>query len=213
MINELINQLVCEMGAQNVRSLRDILDELRTLHRPFLDNLVQIGSEDSHPKSRNLDSHFVILLSAVIQVRLAEQESLTKQEFDELTKNGMDAILSRACLKGDWSSWDAVEKDVDILFGSKFDKHDLIQNGDVPTSVDIELGKHYITIGTPEWDSLTDRRAELILKKNREGLNDDERTEFERLQKTSRSALTRSFPQPKRLSDVMLGLKEGSTGQ
>jgi GNAT superfamily N-acetyltransferase len=54
-----------------------------------------------------------------------------------------------------------------------------------------------VAVGTAEWNSLTDRRAELIYKKNREGLSDDERAEFERLQRLSRAAIARTFPPPK----------------
>jgi hypothetical protein len=77
-----------------------------------------------------------------------------------------------------------------------------------------------IAVGSPEWDALTDRRAELIHKKNREGLNEDEQTEFERLQKISRAVLTHAFPQPKLLSeaktsdtDELLGSTEDRTDQ
>jgi hypothetical protein len=77
-----------------------------------------------------------------------------------------------------------------------------------------------IAVGTSEWDTLTDRRAELIHKKNREGLNEDEWTEYERLQQISRTTLARAFPQPNlgseaKMSDVeeMLGLTEDRTDQ
>ena len=38
------------------------------------------------------------------------------------------------------------------------------------------------------------RRAELIRKKNREGLSPDERAEYEKLQSLSQAALERAFP-------------------
>lgn len=51
-----------------------------------------------------------------------------------------------------------------------------------------------ITVGSPEWDDLTDRRAKLIHKKNREGLNDQEKAEFAELQRISRLATAAAFP-------------------
>jgi hypothetical protein len=71
-------------------------------------------------------------------------------------------------------------------------------NGLAPT-----IAKHEdsITVGTPEWDKLTNRRAELIQKKNREGLNEDERTEYERLQQLSLAAVAHAFPRPPFVSD------------
>jgi hypothetical protein len=38
-------------------------------------------------------------------------------------------------------------------------------------------------IDSREWDQLCQRRAALIYKKNRQGLSDEERTEYERLEK------------------------------
>jgi hypothetical protein len=93
-------------------------------------------------------------------------------------------------------------------------------NGVPPTKVAKPVGGDAITVGTPEWDNLTDRRAELIHKKNREGLNADEQTEYERLQQISRAALTRAFPRHKLSSEAkmsgmeeMLGSTEDRTGQ
>jgi hypothetical protein len=62
----------------------------------------------------------------------------------------------------------------------------------------ITIAKHEdsVTVGTPEWDKLTNRRAELIQKKNREGLNEAERTEYERLQQLSLAAVAHAFPRP-----------------
>lgn len=93
-------------------------------------------------------------------------------------------------------------------------------NGVAPTTVAKPVGEDSITVGTPEWDNLTDRRAELIHKKNREGLNKDEQIEFERLQQISRAAIVRAFPQPKLPSEEkrpivkeILGSTEDRTGQ
>lgn len=51
-------------------------------------------------------------------------------------------------------------------------------------------------IGTPEWAALTERRAELIFKKNRGGLEPLEKEEFARLQRISRAAVNRMYPSP-----------------
>ena len=41
-------------------------------------------------------------------------------------------------------------------------------------------------VGTPEWGLMNQRRAELIRKKNRQGLSPEEQAEYERLQRLSR---------------------------
>ncbi|HJZ53882.1 MAG TPA: hypothetical protein VKE74_02930 [Gemmataceae bacterium] len=69
-----------------------------------------------------------------------------------------------------------------------------------PPAADQPAGGDAIAVGTPEWDRLTQRRAELIHKKNRQGLTDAERAEFDRLQQLSRAAIARTFPWPKLLS-------------
>ena len=51
-----------------------------------------------------------------------------------------------------------------------------------------------IKVGSTEWDALTQRRAELIFKKNRDGLSEDEKQEFARLQRLSRQATQATFP-------------------
>jgi hypothetical protein len=53
-----------------------------------------------------------------------------------------------------------------------------------------------VAVGTPEWDALTERRAALIHKKNRDGLDAAEQAEFARLQRLSRAALAKAFPGP-----------------
>lgn len=53
-----------------------------------------------------------------------------------------------------------------------------------------------VTVGTPEWDRLTERRAQLISKKNRQGLTDAEWAEYEILQERSRKAIAITFPPP-----------------
>jgi hypothetical protein len=49
-------------------------------------------------------------------------------------------------------------------------------------------------VGTKEWGTMNRRRAELIRKKNREGLTPEENTEYQRLQQLSQAALERAFP-------------------
>ncbi|MGL4550370.1 MAG: hypothetical protein ACRC33_04220 [Gemmataceae bacterium] len=53
-----------------------------------------------------------------------------------------------------------------------------------------------VSVGTAEWDRLTERRAELIDKKHEEGLTDAEGEEYERLQRISRKAISVAFPRP-----------------
>lgn len=52
------------------------------------------------------------------------------------------------------------------------------------------------TVGSPEWDRLTQRRAELIHKKNRTGLSAEESAEYERLQSISGDIIRANFPVP-----------------
>lgn len=56
-------------------------------------------------------------------------------------------------------------------------------------------------IGTPEWSRMNQRRAELIRKKNRQGLSPDEQVEYERLQRLSHKTLETRFPRPSLHSD------------
>jgi len=54
-----------------------------------------------------------------------------------------------------------------------------------------------LVVGTPEWAAHTARRAELIQKKNRAGLNAVETDEYERLQRESGDVIERTSPRPK----------------
>jgi hypothetical protein len=69
------------------------------------------------------------------------------------------------------------------------------------------------------WDALNRRRAELIARKARAELTDEERAEFERLQRISHEALERQFPRPRltpgELAEVKnaLGLSPKAQGQ
>jgi len=62
--------------------------------------------------------------------------------------------------------------------------------------VDQKCQEETVEVGTPRWDQITQRRAELIFKKNRQGLSEEEQSEFEVLQRLSREAITRKFPHP-----------------
>lgn len=83
-------------------------------------------------------------------------------------------------------------------------------NGHPPDGVSRPVPADAITVGTPQWDSLTQRRAELIHKKNRQGLTAAERAEFDHLQQLSRAAITRAFPRPTLLSGGLVAELPGS---
>jgi GNAT superfamily N-acetyltransferase len=51
-----------------------------------------------------------------------------------------------------------------------------------------------IVLGSREWEALTDRRAELIMKKNRSGLTQEEWAEFKRLEAQSEATIRGAFP-------------------
>ncbi len=78
-----------------------------------------------------------------------------------------------------------------------------------------------ITVGTPQWDDLTARRAALIDKMYTPGqsLTAEEESEYEQLQRLSRAAIEQSFPRPKlepqELAVVKqaLGIKDEVRGQ
>lgn len=68
-------------------------------------------------------------------------------------------------------------------------------------------------VGSPEWDALTNRRAELIRKRNRDGLTDGERAELDSLQRLSRDAIA-AWLEPCQSPDVACELRpSGFTGQ
>jgi predicted phage gp36 major capsid-like protein len=52
------------------------------------------------------------------------------------------------------------------------------------------------TLNSPEWAAQNHRRAELIHKKNRDGLTDAERVEFEELQTMARELVETAHPLP-----------------
>lgn len=62
-----------------------------------------------------------------------------------------------------------------------------------------------VEVGSERWHQLNKRRAELIFKKNRGGLTEPERTEYEHLQQLCGEAIERAFPRPK-LSPEQLAL-------
>jgi hypothetical protein len=78
-----------------------------------------------------------------------------------------------------------------------------------------------ITVGTPQWDALTQRRAALINKMYSpgEGLTAEEQAEYEKLQELSRAAIDRAFPRPRLEPDELaivkraLGIKDDVGGK
>ena len=88
-------------------------------------------------------------------------------------------------------------------------------NGVQAIPADQRLQDEAITVGTREWDMLTARRAELIYKKNRQGLTEAEAADYERLQRLSRASIARAFSSPTsaELADVerALAAAEGAT--
>jgi GNAT superfamily N-acetyltransferase len=54
-------------------------------------------------------------------------------------------------------------------------------------------GQSDIEVGSEAWLAVTQRRAELIFKKNRDGLTESERAEFDRLQQISRATIAKKF--------------------
>jgi predicted transcriptional regulator len=58
------------------------------------------------------------------------------------------------------------------------------------------------------WDAMNRRRAELIAKKSREALTEEERAEFERLQRISHEALERQFPRPRLTPEELAEVKK-----
>lgn len=65
-----------------------------------------------------------------------------------------------------------------------------------------------MTLRSAEWDALTNRRAELIYKKNRQGLTPEENAEFFRLQKRSREAVALAFPYDDRTGRLVTSLEK-----
>jgi hypothetical protein len=64
-----------------------------------------------------------------------------------------------------------------------------------------DANRDFPAVGTPEWGQMNQRRAQLIRKKNRQGLSPDEQVEYERLQALSHEALETNFPRPALHSD------------
>jgi hypothetical protein len=60
----------------------------------------------------------------------------------------------------------------------------------------VDANDDFPQVRTEEWGAMNRRRAELIRKKNREGLTPEENTEYQRLQQLSRAELERAFPAP-----------------
>jgi hypothetical protein len=211
MTNDLIYRLARDIRTRNYETLQAILTELRTFHRPFLDNLVRTVAGGLHTKSVSLDSGFIVLLAAIISERLAGDEELAEREFHEIAQYAMDTFLCQVNCRPNqslaWSSWEEFEADVHRSINGDF-----IRSGEIPSSPSKLTTENFITIGTLEWDKLTDRRAELIYKKNREGLKEEEQTEYQRLQQISQAAIARTFPYPKLESEEKVGDVEEKLG-
>lgn len=80
-------------------------------------------------------------------------------------------------------------------------------------------GTPVVVVGTPEWDSLNERRVVLIRKDIREGLTDGERAELERLENLCQAAIAVAFPFPPIWAEKLaaiekrLGLTEDAASQ
>ncbi|HWB13029.1 MAG TPA: GNAT family N-acetyltransferase [Pirellulales bacterium] len=91
-----------------------------------------------------------------------------------------------------------------------------VATSDVAPIVTSARGANEIVIGSEDWGRLTERRAELIDKKYREGLSTEELAEYEQLQAQSREVIARRFPISDDLANQLaaakkrLGLQEGS---
>ncbi len=87
------------------------------------------------------------------------------------------------------------------------------QNLNLSPAVSGEAGVDHepLTVGTERWRALNARRAVLIHKKNRQGLDEPEQVEYEQLQQLIREVIERTFPRPK-LSLDQLALIERALG-
>jgi hypothetical protein len=65
-----------------------------------------------------------------------------------------------------------------------------------------------LTVNSPEWDAMNERRAELIRKDLDEGLTAGEREEYEHLQSVSLASATQAFPRPDRDFEELARLRE-----
>jgi hypothetical protein len=150
----------------------------------------------------------------VLELLRQLDDATTLVEVIDQEMRGLNAserkILAR-CLEGD--SVAQVSKAVGCSqatvyrFGWRIVNHLVRQfeDTDAPVSSFIGLLKkaasvvpdRFPAVGTPEWGRMNRRRAELIRKKNRLGLTEDEREEYDRLQRLSHAALEEAFPRPK----------------
>jgi hypothetical protein len=113
----------------------------------------------------------------------------------------------------------------------KLDEKPLVQPGRVrvtvepltttPPSPAHQAPEMEISVGTSQWDALTERRAALIdkLYTPGQGLTAEEQTEYERLQEISRAVIEQTFPRPRMEADELaivkqaLGIKDDARGQ
>jgi hypothetical protein len=65
------------------------------------------------------------------------------------------------------------------------------------TAMDLDrIDPKKLKIGSADWVALNASRADLIRQKNRNGISESEREEFDRLQRLVRAALDESYPLP-----------------
>ncbi len=70
-------------------------------------------------------------------------------------------------------------------------------NGRAPIVVQATNQDTEVTIGSAEWDAMTERRANLIVKKSKQSLSADELAEFQRLQRMTHLSLEKAYPRPR----------------
>ena len=70
-------------------------------------------------------------------------------------------------------------------------------NGRAPIVAETTNQDTEVTIGSAEWDAMTERRAQLIVKKSKQALTTDELAEFQRLQRMTHLSLEKAYPRPR----------------
>ncbi len=70
-------------------------------------------------------------------------------------------------------------------------------NGRTPIVAETTDQDTEVTIGSAEWDAITERRANLIVKKSKQALTTDELAEFQRLQRMTHLSLEKAYPRPR----------------
>lgn len=70
-------------------------------------------------------------------------------------------------------------------------------NGRAPIVTETTSQDTEVTIGSAEWDAMTERRTNLIVKKSKQALSTDELAEFQRLQRITHLSLEKAYPRPR----------------